>query len=171
MWWRFGCAAGWMELCGGCRVVYWCFFFFSSRRRHTRFWHVTGVQTCALPILLVNMLKKEKKRISAASAGETTHHHHHHTGDSRHHQNGHHQSSYQTIPENENATPPRHHHHHNHRGQRWHVLWRCKNFVLRLPANFTYCVLFGHFCTVPTKIRMVLELLSTINVGLIYCIL
>src|SRR5207302_4256075 len=26
-----------------------CFFFFSSRRRHTRF-HVTGVQTCALPI-------------------------------------------------------------------------------------------------------------------------
>src|SRR5690606_40355123 len=25
-------------------------FFFSSRRRHTRF-HVTGVQTCALPIL------------------------------------------------------------------------------------------------------------------------
>src|SRR5207302_7357699 len=25
------------------------FFFFSSRRRHTRF-HVTGVQTCALPI-------------------------------------------------------------------------------------------------------------------------
>ena len=28
----------------------YCFFFFSSRRRHTRFWHVTGVQTCALPI-------------------------------------------------------------------------------------------------------------------------
>src|SRR3712207_7773896 len=25
------------------------FFFFSSRRRHTRYW-VTGVQTCALPI-------------------------------------------------------------------------------------------------------------------------
>src|SRR5690606_40286951 len=25
------------------------YFFFSSRRRHTRF-HVTGVQTCALPI-------------------------------------------------------------------------------------------------------------------------
>src|SRR3712207_6967140 len=25
-------------------------FFFSSRRRHTRYW-VTGVQTCALPIL------------------------------------------------------------------------------------------------------------------------
>src|SRR5210317_1873925 len=26
------------------------FFFFSSRRRHTRFVNVTGVQTCALPI-------------------------------------------------------------------------------------------------------------------------
>src|ERR1043166_5833586 len=26
------------------------FFFFSSRRRHTRFRNVTGVQTCALPI-------------------------------------------------------------------------------------------------------------------------
>ena len=26
------------------------FFFFSSRRRHTRYRHVTGVQTCALPI-------------------------------------------------------------------------------------------------------------------------
>src|SRR3546814_1446210 len=28
----------------------WCFFFFSSRRRHTRCALVTGVQTCALPI-------------------------------------------------------------------------------------------------------------------------
>src|SRR3546814_7102948 len=27
-----------------------CFFFFSSRRRHTRCALVTGVQTCALPI-------------------------------------------------------------------------------------------------------------------------
>src|SRR5881396_3236633 len=26
------------------------FFFFSSRRRHTRWYEVTGVQTCALPI-------------------------------------------------------------------------------------------------------------------------
>src|SRR3546814_19457558 len=32
-----------------------CFFFFSSRRRHTRCALVTGVQTCALPIL--QMLK------------------------------------------------------------------------------------------------------------------
>src|SRR3546814_18748070 len=29
---------------------YLCFFFFSSRRRHTRCALVTGVQTCALPI-------------------------------------------------------------------------------------------------------------------------
>src|SRR6056300_284970 len=29
---------------------YHCVFFFSSRRRHTRFLNVTGVQTCALPI-------------------------------------------------------------------------------------------------------------------------
>jgi hypothetical protein len=29
------------------------FFFFSSRRRHTRLVQVTGVQTCALPILKV----------------------------------------------------------------------------------------------------------------------
>ena len=28
--------------------MYW--FFFSSRRRHTRYISVTGVQTCALPI-------------------------------------------------------------------------------------------------------------------------
>src|SRR3546814_11641711 len=30
--------------------LYICFFFFSSRRRHTRCALVTGVQTCALPI-------------------------------------------------------------------------------------------------------------------------
>src|SRR6059058_2734255 len=29
-----------------------CFFFFSSRRRHTSCRYVTGVQTCALPICL-----------------------------------------------------------------------------------------------------------------------
>src|SRR3546814_15285992 len=32
-----------------CSIV--CLFFFSSRRRHTRCALVTGVQTCALPIL------------------------------------------------------------------------------------------------------------------------
>src|SRR3546814_18449641 len=31
--------------------MFFCFFFFSSRRRHTRCALVTGVQTCALPIL------------------------------------------------------------------------------------------------------------------------
>src|SRR6056300_1040377 len=32
-------------------------FFFSSRRRHTRFLNVTGVQTCALPI------RSEERRV------------------------------------------------------------------------------------------------------------
>src|SRR3546814_10270665 len=32
-------------------MVVCCVFFFSSRRRHTRCALVTGVQTCALPIL------------------------------------------------------------------------------------------------------------------------
>src|SRR3546814_7915978 len=31
-----------------------CLFFFASRRRHTRCALVTGVQTCALPILMEN---------------------------------------------------------------------------------------------------------------------
>ena len=33
-----------------CRVWTIKYFFFSSRRRHTRLYLVTGVQTCALPI-------------------------------------------------------------------------------------------------------------------------
>src|SRR3546814_4309142 len=37
-----------------------CFFFFSSRRRHTRCALVTGVQTCALPIL--ERLRQEEGR-------------------------------------------------------------------------------------------------------------
>src|SRR3546814_5216172 len=32
------------------KLCFVCFFFFSSRRRHTRCALVTGVQTCALPI-------------------------------------------------------------------------------------------------------------------------
>src|SRR3546814_2960919 len=36
-----------------------CFFFFSSRRRHTRCALVTGVQTCALPIsLLIGQIER-----------------------------------------------------------------------------------------------------------------
>src|SRR3546814_2386466 len=34
-------------------IVCFLCFFFSSRRRHTRCALVTGVQTCALPILLI----------------------------------------------------------------------------------------------------------------------
>src|SRR3546814_6257523 len=46
----------------GCRVLVtymvavYHFFFFSSRRRHTRCALVTGVQTCALPILASHYL-------------------------------------------------------------------------------------------------------------------
>src|SRR3546814_3593795 len=65
-----------------------CFFFFSSRRRHTRCALVTGVQTCALPIscardkdakavtirtrkasLLATRKELELKRLSPASSG------------------------------------------------------------------------------------------------------
>src|SRR3546814_7494435 len=35
-----------------CVYALWIFVFFSSRRRHTRCALVTGVQTCALPILM-----------------------------------------------------------------------------------------------------------------------
>src|SRR3546814_6784316 len=35
------------------------FFFFSSRRRHTRCALVTGVQTCALPISLITIDEEE----------------------------------------------------------------------------------------------------------------
>src|SRR3546814_8698741 len=38
---------------GRLSVVLSIFFFFSSRRRHTRCALVTGVQTCALPIFLI----------------------------------------------------------------------------------------------------------------------
>src|SRR3546814_10592630 len=37
-----------------------CFFVFSSRRRHTRCALVTGVQTCALPILLPRLVERAK---------------------------------------------------------------------------------------------------------------
>src|SRR3546814_7722926 len=43
-----------------------CFFFFSSRRRHTRCALVTGVQTCALPISSVRL------SLWGAIAGNTT---------------------------------------------------------------------------------------------------
>src|SRR3546814_5288235 len=37
-----------------CLLISYCFFFFSSRRRHTRCALVTGVQTCALPIYVLD---------------------------------------------------------------------------------------------------------------------
>src|SRR3546814_4753108 len=43
-------------MCWSMVFVIFLFFFFSSRRRHTRCALVTGVQTCALPILLAAML-------------------------------------------------------------------------------------------------------------------
>src|SRR3546814_2951756 len=46
------CTLCWVCIC--CVVIFMyslLFFFFSSRRRHTRCALVTGVQTCALPIL------------------------------------------------------------------------------------------------------------------------
>ena len=39
------------------------FFFFSSRRRHTRYISVTGVQTCALPILYIIVPEEKFKEI------------------------------------------------------------------------------------------------------------
>src|SRR3546814_8229601 len=38
-----------------------CFFFFSSRRRHTRCALVTGVQTCALPIWIAPLVAGRRK--------------------------------------------------------------------------------------------------------------
>src|SRR5210317_207903 len=43
-------------------------FFFSSRRRHTRFLNVTGVQTCALPISLA---RRDKTTLTHRVRGAT----------------------------------------------------------------------------------------------------
>src|SRR3546814_4549271 len=51
----------------------WCFFF-SSRRRHTRCALVTGVQTCALPILSASLARRpwwDRFRGEAAVVGFT----------------------------------------------------------------------------------------------------
>src|SRR3546814_9824588 len=45
------------------------FFFFSSRRRHTRCALVTGVQTCALPISLGAKAGGYRRRASPQGAG------------------------------------------------------------------------------------------------------
>src|SRR6187200_1473321 len=47
------------------------FFFFSSRRRHTRLCQVTGVQTCALPILRGRKGEYRKELMEWQKAGFT----------------------------------------------------------------------------------------------------
>src|SRR3546814_4915307 len=42
------------------RLFAYCVFFFSSRRRHTRCALVTGVQTCALPILATRTISSNR---------------------------------------------------------------------------------------------------------------
>src|SRR3546814_2172377 len=58
------------------RVLAFCiciFFFFSSRRRHTRCALVTGVQTCALPISsIASAFTQQKVRKAVAMTGEIT---------------------------------------------------------------------------------------------------
>ena len=44
-------------------------FFFSSRRRHTRSFHVTGVQTCALPISMFFFLGTEGSKVPYLEMG------------------------------------------------------------------------------------------------------
>src|SRR3546814_1153873 len=60
-------------------IGYWCFvvvvyFFFSSRRRHTRCALVTGVQTCALPIYIRQLLSSPYEPIRACWARPKTSH-------------------------------------------------------------------------------------------------
>src|SRR3546814_2209995 len=50
-----------------CRL---CVFFFSSRRRHTRCALVTGVQTCALPISVLNLKLDQDVKAMRAIAEE-----------------------------------------------------------------------------------------------------
>src|SRR3546814_9423512 len=45
-----------------------CFFFFSSRRRHTRCALVTGVQTCALPIWIESATRPRRSGYARARA-------------------------------------------------------------------------------------------------------
>src|SRR3546814_14454909 len=49
--------------------LYLCYFFFSSRRRHTRCALVTGVQTCALPISDGNEEQAEQQTFERLDIG------------------------------------------------------------------------------------------------------
>src|SRR3546814_13211787 len=51
-----------IDFCTTC-VFFFLFFFFSSRRRHTRCALVTGVQTCALPITLLDQSQNRSRKI------------------------------------------------------------------------------------------------------------
>src|SRR3546814_9913316 len=56
-----------MSVClGSVHFLFCCYFFFSSRRRHTRCALVTGVQTCALPISQIEDLRRR----AASARGE-----------------------------------------------------------------------------------------------------
>src|SRR3546814_4101649 len=50
-------------------MCYFCMFFFSSRRRHTRCALVTGVQTCALPISGSSIFHPESSRVARMASG------------------------------------------------------------------------------------------------------
>src|SRR3546814_14187270 len=50
-------------------MLFFGFFFFSSRRRHTRCALVTGVQTCALPIFLATNYSKRTIESQNAQSG------------------------------------------------------------------------------------------------------
>src|SRR3546814_9505639 len=52
-----------------------CYFFFSSRRRHTRCALVTGVQTCALPIYAEVTIDKDIVHRDVDQQAKKTHHH------------------------------------------------------------------------------------------------
>src|SRR3546814_1652440 len=56
-----------MYLCNLLWLIDFGYFFFSSRRRHTRCALVTGVQTCALPIALRSFDADERQRPGGGS--------------------------------------------------------------------------------------------------------
>src|SRR6056300_760890 len=51
------------------RYALFFIFFFSSRRRHTRFLNVTGVQTCALPIWTAHRRRSAVRRQYSSRRG------------------------------------------------------------------------------------------------------
>src|SRR3546814_6310270 len=72
------CSVVRLVLCRASVLLCFCFvlsffFFFSSRRRHTRCALVTGVQTCALPILrMTSSTRQASPSMSGRQLGGTT---------------------------------------------------------------------------------------------------